>query len=214
MPDTPPKKYSVLLSDPPWRYDFSRSGSRKIENQYPTMTVEDICAMKIPSEDNAVLYLWATSPKLEDALQVMRAWGFSYKSNFVWVKDKLGMGYWARSQHELLLVGVKGNFSPPSPQKRISSVITGDRVKHSRKPYRVKRYLSTLYPKLDKVEIFSRTRTLGWDAFGNQVDSDVEIETPEIELSDSAAGADMNFSDQALGADSQNGAGEEPQPFE
>ena len=213
MPD-PSKKYSVILSDPPWRYDFSRSSSRKIENQYPTMTVEELCAMDVPSADNAVLYLWATSPKLPEAFKVMESWGFQYRSNFVWVKDKLGMGYWARSQHELLLVGVKGNFSPPCPQNRISSVITGDRVQHSRKPYKVKRYLSKPYPKLDKLEMFSRTRTAGWDVFGNMVDSDVEMETPEMELSDSAAGAIDSFNDKALGIVPDDGAGEDLLPVE
>lgn len=105
--------YQVIYADPPWRYDFSKSNSREIENQYPTMTVEEICALDVPSSTNSVLYLWATAPKLREALQVMDAWGFEYKSQMVWDKEILGMGYWFRGQHEILLVGTKGKFSPP-----------------------------------------------------------------------------------------------------
>jgi len=101
------KKYQVIYADPPWRYSFSKSKSRKIENQYPTMSVEEICAMDIPSDDNAVLYLWATSPKLLEAIKVMEAWGFTYKTHAIWDKEKVGMGYWFRGQHEILMVGVK-----------------------------------------------------------------------------------------------------------
>lgn len=98
------KKYEVIYADPPWRYDFSKSNSREIENQYPTMSVDEICSLKVPTADNAVLYLWATAPKLLEALRVMDAWGFEYKTNAVWDKQIIGMGYWFRGQHELLLV--------------------------------------------------------------------------------------------------------------
>src|SRR5208282_644580 len=126
--------YSVIYADPPWRYDFSKSGSRKIENQYPTMAVEEICALTIPAADNAVLYLWATAPKLLWALAVMKAWGFTYKTQAVWDKEIAGMGYWFRGQHEILLVGTKGRFSPPPQAERVSSVIRERRSKHSKKP--------------------------------------------------------------------------------
>ena len=93
-------EFEVVYADPPWRYDFSKSDSREIENQYPTMTVDEICALKIPSAKNSVLYLWATAPKLREALQVMAAWGFEYKSHGIWDKEIIGMGYWFRGQHE------------------------------------------------------------------------------------------------------------------
>lgn len=171
------KKYQVIYCDPPWRYDFSKSDSRKIENQYPTMSVEEICKMEIPSDDNAVLYLWATAPKLQEALEVMKAWGFQYKSQAIWNKVKQGMGYWFRGQHELLLVGVKGRFSPPSPSLRIGSVITEPRGLHSKKPNKIRNYISTWYPKENKLEIFARQSSDGWDVFGNEVKCDVDIKT-------------------------------------
>ena len=176
------KKYQVIYSDPPWRYDFSKSDSRKIENQYPTMTVEEICNMKIPSDDNAVLYLWATAPKLEEALKVMKAWGFQYKSNAIWDKVKIGMGFWFRGQHELLLVGVKGKFSPPIPSLRIGSVIREARKAHSKKPDIIREYIGKWYSDKNKLELFAREKFEGWDVFGNEVNSDVKIKLLEKEI--------------------------------
>ena len=115
------KKYQVIYADPPWRYNFSKSNSRQIENQYDTMTIEDIKNLKVPADKNAVLYLWATAPKLIEALEVMKAWGFEYKTHCIWNKEIIGMGYWFRGQHELLLVGVKGAFPPPKASLPISS---------------------------------------------------------------------------------------------
>lgn len=173
------KKYQVLYADPPWRYDFSKSSSRKIENQYPTMSIEEICAMDIPSDDNAVLYMWTTAPKLEESFKVMKAWNFKYKSSACWDKGKIGIGYWFRNQHEILMVGVKGKMSPPKAKLRISSVIRIERGDHSRKPEFVRDMIARWYPKFDKIEIFARRKAIGWDTFGNEVDCDVEIETPE-----------------------------------
>ena len=174
------KKYQVIYADPPWRYSFSKSKSRKIENQYPTMTVDDICNMELPSDDNAVLYLWATSPKLLEAIKVMEAWGFKYKTHAIWDKEKIGMGYWFRGQHELLMVGVKGQFSPPSSTLRISSVIKEKRGKHSKKPDKIREYISKWYPNANKLELFARNTSKGWDVFGNEVFCDIVIDT-EIE---------------------------------
>jgi len=73
------KKYQIIYADPPWLYSFSKSDSRKIENQYETMTLDDIKNIKIPAEDNSVLYLWVTVPKLLEGIEVMKAWGFTYE---------------------------------------------------------------------------------------------------------------------------------------
>ena len=75
------KKYQIIYADPPWQYDFSKVNADKIEKHYPTMTVKDICALTVPADDNCVLYLWATAPKLLEALEVMRVWGFIYKTH-------------------------------------------------------------------------------------------------------------------------------------
>lgn len=169
------KKYQIIYADPPWRYDFSKSNSREIENQYPTMKVEDICALKVPAEENSVLYLWGTAPKLVEAMAVMKAWGFEYKSHSIWDKERVGMGYWFRGQHELLLVGVRGKFPPPEQSLRVSSVIREKRTEHSKKPSRVRELIMSWYPEKTKVELFARQKTEGWDVWGNEVESDITL---------------------------------------
>lgn len=171
MTDTPDKVYPVLYADPPWRYDFSKSASRKIENQYPTMSIEDIALLPVPAAANAVLFLWATAPKLQEALQVMAAWRFTYKSNAIWDKEIIGMGYWFRGQHELLLVGTKGKFSPPQPSSRHSSIFHARRTRHSAKPEVVRQHIEIMFPLLPKVELFAREPHIGWDVWGNEIDA-------------------------------------------
>ena len=162
--------FPVLLADPPWRYDFSKSKTRAIENQYPTMELAEIMALPVQlwAADAAVLYLWATAPKLPEALAVMNAWGFTYKTNMVWVKHCIGMGYWARGRHEHILIGTKGNFPAPAAPDRPDSVIEAPRRKHSAKPHELYEVLELAYPDLPKLEIFARARREGWQAWGNE----------------------------------------------
>jgi len=164
------KKYNVIYADPPWRYDYSLSKSREIENQYPTMEVEDICNLPINeiAQNDAVLFLWATSPKLTEAMKVISSWGFNYRTNAVWVKNKIGMGYYFRQQHELLLVATRGDIPAPSPDTRVSSVIEAPRTEHSKKPGEVYEIISAMYAGLPKIELFCRDPQEGWDAWGNQ----------------------------------------------
>ena len=165
------KKYQVIYADPPWRYSFSKSKNRKVENQYETMTIKDICALDIPAEDNCVLYMWATAPKLIEAMMVIKAWGFEYKTHAVWDKEILGMGYWFRGQHELLMVAVRGKFSPPAPSMRVSSVMRERRTKHSRKPTFVRDMIAKWFPCERKLEMFARSRGYGWDVWGKEAPS-------------------------------------------
>lgn len=173
------KLYDVIYADPPWRYEFSPTSSRAIEKQYPTMSLDEICQMSVPSSDNAVLFLWATGPKLLDALQVMVAWGFRYRSQAVWDKETIGIGCWFRGQHELLLVGVKGKMTPPGPHQRVGSVIRCRKTTHSAKPLVVRRLISEWFPNKSKIELFARdgTGTDGWYLHGNQrpTSTDVDI---------------------------------------
>jgi|GEM_PF-981964 len=165
-----PSRYALLYADPPWRYDFAVSSSREIENQYPTMDIEDICSLPVPeiTAEDAVLFLWATSPKLTESLRVMQSWGFTYKTCMVWVKDKIGMGYYARQRHEILLIGTRGHLPTPEPSTRPDSVITAPRGKHSAKPVEAYELLEAMYPGAAKVEIFCRSPRDGWHVWGNQ----------------------------------------------
>lgn len=167
----PARTYPVIYADPPWRYDYSETDSRKIENQYDTMTVEDICGLPIQTvaAPDAALFLWATSPKLREALRVIDAWGFTYRTCAVWDKQKIGMGYYFRQQHELLLVATRGDMPAPPEKARVSSVISEARGKHSKKPERVYQIIEAMYPDLSKIELFARNKRDGWESWGNQI---------------------------------------------
>jgi len=167
----PTKKYGVIYADPPWRfqpYSAVTGMDRAADNHYPTMDLPAIMALDVPSADDAVLFLWATVPMLVEALDVMKAWGFTYKSNFVWVKDRLGTGYWARNRHELLLIGVKGKIPAPAPGEQFGSVIEAPLAAHSAKPFKAREMIEEMFPTLPRLEMFARERFEGWDCWGNE----------------------------------------------
>jgi len=169
--DAAPAHYPVIYADPPWRYEHAVSTSREIENQYPTMTLDEICALPVSeiATDDAILFLWATSPKLAEAMRVIREWGFTYRTNAMWDKERIGMGYYYRQQHELLLVATRGEIHAPPPAARPSSVIRARRdEKHSAKPEIVYEHIEAMYPLLPKLEMFCRTPRAGWGVWGNQ----------------------------------------------
>jgi N6-adenosine-specific RNA methylase IME4 len=164
------QRFPVLLADPPWRYEHVKTDSRAIENQYPTMELDAICALPVGEvcTDDAVLFLWATSPKLDESLRVVREWGFTYRTCMVWVKTQIGMGYYARQQHELLLICTRGEPPVPLPENRPASVITAGRGEHSRKPVEFYEAIERMYPEFSKLEMFCRKPRDGWTAWGNQ----------------------------------------------
>jgi len=168
-PHLPDGKFNVIYADPPWKYEFSPSASRAIENYYPTMTLEELKQLEIPAAEDAVLFLWATPPKLVEALELMQAWGFRYVTCAVWDKEKVGMGHWFRQQHELLLVGVKGTFFPPLVGRRFPSVIKSPHTEHSKKPEIVYEIIETMFPKGRYLELFGRSRRKGWAVWGNEM---------------------------------------------
>jgi len=165
------RRYPVILADPPWRYEHVKTESRAIENQYPTMDLEAICALPVGGlcTENAILFCWATSPKLAEALEVIDAWGFTYRTCAIWDKERIGMGYYYRQQHELLLVCTRGDMPAPPPAARPPSVIRVPRdEKHSAKPTIVYEQIEAMYPDLPRIELFARNARAGWDAWGNQ----------------------------------------------
>ncbi len=170
-PALPAGTWDVLLADPPWQYDFAETDSRAIENQYPTMPVEVLCGLAVPgiTAEDAVLFLWATAPKLREGLEVMEAWGFTYLTNLVWVKDKIGMGYWARGRHEFLLIGKRGHFPAPEESSRPDSVIEAPRLGHSAKPEVVYDLIETMCPDRTYLELFARSAREGWASWGNEI---------------------------------------------
>lgn len=171
------RKYSVIYADPPWSFDvWSGAGKdRAAENHYPTMSQTEIEAMPVASlaANDCALFMWAVMPQLPEALAVIEAWGFTYKTcAFVWLKqtkneDKFatGMGYWTRANAEICLLATRG--SPPRLNADVHQVVTSPRLEHSRKPDEVSSRIERLVPG-PYIELFSRRPRDGWDAWGNQ----------------------------------------------
>jgi len=159
---------NLVLADPPWRYDFAETDSRQIENQYPSATVDEIISHKPDTEQDCVLLMWATVAKLREAFEVMDGWGFEYKTHAVWDKEKIGMGYWFRGQHELLIVGTKGKMSPPEQADRVSSVFREARGAHSAKPECIYQWVERAFKEHTKLEMYCRAPRAGWLVFGNE----------------------------------------------
>jgi N6-adenosine-specific RNA methylase IME4 len=166
------RTFPVLYADPPWHFDaYSEGGLEKAAAmQYPTMLVADICALevsKIAARD-AVLFIWAVPAIFPDALEVVSAWGFTYKTFAVRVKRNIACGLWFRGQHDPLIVATRGNMPPP-PELH-SSVFFDDAPTgpHSAKPDAVRDWIAEAYPGAGRIELFARTASPGWVAWGNQ----------------------------------------------
>lgn len=163
--------FDLILADPPWEYEHCEANNREIENQYPTASLVEIAQHKkfCQPKDDCILFLWATAPKLKEAIGIMDSWGFDYRTCAVWDKMKFGMGYWFRIQHELLLVGIKGSPKATPEPERISSIFQESRGKHSVKPECVYRWIERAFPSLAKLEMYCRVARTGWAAWGNQL---------------------------------------------
>jgi N6-adenosine-specific RNA methylase IME4 len=166
------KLYGVIYADPPWRFEpYSRitGMNRAADNHYPTMTLDAIKALRIPAAKNCVLFLWATVPMLPQALEVMTAWGFTYKSAWFWKKHCDGTGYWGRSRIEILLIGRRGNMPAPALGEQPPQVIEAPRGRHSEKPAIFAAIIEKLYPNVPKLEMFARSARNGWSVWGNEI---------------------------------------------
>lgn len=172
----PQRRFGVILADPEWRFEpWSRETGmdRAADNHYPTSCTEVIAARDVPSiaADDCVLFLWATAPMLPHALLVMAAWGFDYRSNFVWAKDRIGTGYWNRNKHEHLLIGVRGSIPAPAMGTQWDSLIEAAVGEHSTKPERFLQLIEAYFPTLPKIELNRRGPARpGWDAWGNEAE--------------------------------------------
>ena len=167
-PLLPEGKYNVIYADPAWEYrNAGISGAA--EKHYSTMPTDEICALKIPSVDNSVLFLWATNPLLEDAFSVIKSWGFEYKTNIVWVKERAGQGFYVKGQHELLLICTRGNFTPNN-SLYIRSVVELPRQEHSKKPEKFYEIIEEMYPTGTYLELFHRGMCRPkWVCWGNEL---------------------------------------------
>ncbi|MGC9974065.1 MAG: MT-A70 family methyltransferase [Gaiellaceae bacterium] len=170
-PPFPSGLFQIIYADPPWRSQ-SPDSDWAPEAHYPTMTIEEICALPVPAADDALLFLWVTNALLLQVHVVMEAWGFEYRTNVVWVKPSIRLGQWVRNRHELLLLGRKGSFPLPAEADRPKSVIEAECGRHSEKPVAAYELIERAYPRASKLELFARgVPRDGWTAWGNEVEA-------------------------------------------
>jgi N6-adenosine-specific RNA methylase IME4 len=177
--------YQVIYADPAWSYnDKCHSGQRGAGYKYTVTDTESICKLPVIklAAENCALFMWATFPMIHDAMRVMEAWGFKYKTAaFVWVKtnkkadtDFFGMGNWTRANAEVCLLGVRGK--PKRINAAVRQVIRRPIMRHSEKPPEIRERIVQLMGDVSRVELFARTHTKGWAVWGNEVSSDVRLE--------------------------------------
>lgn len=185
-------KYKTIYADPPWMESGGGKIKRGADKHYPLMKTKDIINLPIHNlaDDNCHLYLWVTNNFLEDGLQVMKSWGFTYKTKITWVKgecldsegktfkfENAGLGQYFRGLDEVCLFGVKGVLpykTLDGKRQQGKTVFVAPRGQHSEKP-------KEMYEMIEKVsyapyiELFARNKRAGWDVWGNEVESDINI---------------------------------------
>jgi len=167
----PKGKYRIIYADPPWKYDDRRDGrTTGVIDHYPTLSIEELCNLPISeiTENNAVLFIWVTSPLLEDVFKVINAWGFEYKTSFIWDKIKHNMGHYNSVRHELLLICTRGSCTPDNI-KLFDSVQSIEKTEHSKKPEFFREIIETLYTHGNKIELFARKKIDSWEIFSNEL---------------------------------------------
>ena len=181
-----PRKFNILYADPPWKYERNKVQGAA-ENHYPTMSIEQLCALDVEkiTDENCALFLWSTFPFLPEALRLIKAWGFTYKTTaFVWLKQNrknkdwfFGLGFWTRGNAEICLLATKGK--PKRKSAKVSQLIISPIDKHSKKPDIVREKIVELMGDLPRIELFARQTTPGWEVFGNEVKSSITLSEKE-----------------------------------
>lgn len=172
----PNKKYQIIYADPPWSYNGNMMNSSATDH-YSTMSIGDLTYLPIRNiaDDNSILFMWVTLPKLNEFMKVVESWGFEYKSTaFVWCKKNkksdsffLGLGRWTRANPEICILATRGRI------KRLSASVRQLQIHpiehHSKKPDVFRDLILELVGDLPRIELFARNKTEGWDVWGNEV---------------------------------------------
>ena len=185
------KKYQIIYADPPWKYQQGKSMGTNFagaaDAQYECMPLEDILALPIRNitDERCILFLWTTFPMLREGLEVVKSWGFEYKTvAFTWVKTNVnnmgflfGVGYYTKSNAEVCLLATKGNAHQLVKDNSISQMIMTPKTPHSHKPPEVRERIVQLMGDLPRIELFARRKVEGWDAIGFDIDREDIRET-------------------------------------
>ena len=177
----PNKKYEIIYADCPWDYkgqlQHAGPGSGDTggaERHYETVKLNDLKALDVPSicAADCLLFMWATNPHLDQAIDLMKHWGFAWATvGFVWNKGRTNPGYYTLSQCELCLIGKRGKIPQPRGSRKVRQLIEEPRGSHSEKPVNVRRRITQMFPKQTKIELFATSRAHGWDSWGHGVEN-------------------------------------------
>ena len=174
--------YQIIYADPPWDYKGQKQHTGKggatsgsADTHYTTMKLKDLQAMPVThlcDTQGTLLFLWATSPHLDQAIELMKSWGFNWATvGFVWDKLKVNPGFYTMSRCELCLIGKMGKIPNPRGARNIRQLVQEKRTTHSTKPEEVRHRIEQMFPHQRKLELFARKSALGWDSWGNEVQS-------------------------------------------
>lgn len=175
------KKYQIIYADPCWNYKGQTQHNGKkdsdtgsAEKHYPTMTLKELSDLKpmidTIADDDCLLFMWTSSPHLDQAVELLKSWGFKYATiGFIWDKQRVNPGFYTMSQCEICLIGKRGKIPQPRGARNIRQLVSEMRGRHSAKPYEVRKRIELMFPDQDKIELFARERVEGWDAWGNEV---------------------------------------------
>jgi len=187
------KKYQIIYADPPWKYSSNICTSRRIRGKYveypltyPTLNTDNIMEMPVEniSANDCILFLWTTDTHLPDALQVIEAWGFKYRTiGFVWIKqEKSGkdvclFGHYTNKSSEICLLATRGKIHSYIKSRKVRQLVRAVRHKkiHSKKPNKIRKRIVELMGDLPRIELFARKKVEGWDVWGNEVKSDIKL---------------------------------------
>jgi len=184
----PNKKYKIIYADPPWKYEtWTELKTEKLRKKcgslcYDSMSIKDICDLPINkiADEECILFLWITMPKLNEVFKVIESWGFIYKTvAFTWVKTNKkkgniysGLGHWTLANPELCLLCTHKKF--PKRINLVKQLVFAPKGIHSRKPEIIRNKIVELVGDLPRIELFARERVEGWDAWGNEVPKEVQ----------------------------------------
>lgn len=176
------KKYNIIYADPPWRYE-QKSLQGAAEHHYSTMSLDDLKSLPVAelADKDCALFMWATFPQLKEALELIEAWGFKYKTvAFVWLKKNkvadswfYGLGFWTRGNAEICLFATKGK--PKRQSAGVHQFIISPIEAHSKKPDEARAKIVQLMGDLPRIELFARQSPEGWDVWGNEVECSITL---------------------------------------
>ena len=183
------KKYNIIYADPPWKFSnsvYQDNGrcNRFLGEQYQSMTIAQLKELNISSisSDDCALFLWTTDLHLPKCFELFEHWGFKYKTIvFIWVKKTdngktcANLGAWTMKNAEICLLATKGNMFNKRKMKNIFQLVEAKRTKHSKKPNEVRIRIENLFGDLPRIELFAREKTEGWDVWGNEVESNINL---------------------------------------